>query len=243
VSTVRGQSRVIISATCFADADAAIAMATILARKVKGNLLGLLVEDESILRYADLPFAKVIAFQPGTPQPVTSKTMAAAFQRDAKVFKAILEKTATDASVNWSFESKRGRMMPLLHSVASKGDFILLGHQRSPISSGEIIYLNYADAEKSDFQELAIQVAREMDIPIQVISPLGEDNSTVGTFRNTKEGGSEATFSARREDQLLDYLGNKSLRAVFVAAAPDQELDIHNILEAARCPVVYLVQR
>ncbi len=234
MTTGKRQSRVIISATCFADADAAIAMATNLAQKVKGDLLGLLVEEESILRHADLPFSKVVAFQSGTPQQVTAKAMAAAFRSDARIFKTNLAKTAMDASLNWSFESRRGRMMSLVHSVAAKGDLVLLGHQQAPVLNSEIVYLNFAGGGEGNFEELANRIAVEMEIPLQVISPVKTGD------RQSPE--TDGTITARHLDQVLEFLRSKSLKAVFVAMRPEQDLDIHKILEAARCPVVYLVQ-
>jgi hypothetical protein len=231
LNTGKRQSKVIISATCFADADAAIVMAISLAQKVKGDLFGLLVEDESILRYADLPFAKVVAFQSGTPQQVTPEAMASAFRSDARTFKAILAKSAMDASINWSFESKRGQMMSLLHSMASKGDLILLGHQQSPMLSGEIIYLDYSDANDSNFRKLANQIADEMNVPFQVISS-GNTQASAGEYITTHHS----------EDQVLELLHNKSLNAVFIAASEKEDPDIYKILEAARCPIIYLVK-
>jgi hypothetical protein len=242
LNTGKRQSRVIISATCFADADAAIVLAISLAQKVKGDLYGLLVEDESILRYADLPFAKVIAFQSGTPQQVTPEAMASAFRSDARIFKAILAKSAMDASINWSFESKRGRMMPLLHSVASKGDLILLGHQQSPMLNGEIVYLDYSDADDSNFRKLANQIAREMNVPLQVISSIKCENKTSFSSGNRQASGRENTTTYHSEDQVLELLHNKSLKAAFIAVSEKNDLDIYKILEAARCPIIYLVK-
>ncbi len=241
MTTGKRQNRIIISATCFADADAAIVIATNLAKKVKGDLLGLLVEEESILRHADLPFSKVIAFQSGTLQKVTPEAMAAAFRSDARFFKTILEKMAMDACVNWSFESRRGQMMSLVHGMESKGDLILLGHQQTAMSEGEIVYLNFSDGDDSSFEELASQIALEMNIPFQVISPLKTDDQTAASSRNLPSPDKSGTPTARHENQVLEFLRSKSLKAVFVALC-EQDLDIQKILEAARCPVIYLVQ-
>lgn len=230
MNTVKRQSRVIISATCFADADAAIVMAINLARKVKGDLFGLLVEDESILSYADMPFAKVVAFQSGAPQLVTLEAMTSAFRSDARTFETILAKSAMEASINWSFESKRGRMMPLLNSVAAKGDLILLGHQQSPMSGGEIIYMDYGSAKNSSFRKLANQIADEMNVPFQVISLPGKQLQE-----------EEKIAAYQSENRILKRLQNKSLNAVFIEADEANNLDIYKIQEAARCPVIYLV--
>ncbi len=243
MNTGKHQSKVIISATCFADADAAIVMATSLAQKVKGAVHGLLVEDESILQYANLPLANAVAFQSGIPRRVTPEAMAAAFRSDARIFKTILAKTASEASINWSFESKPGRLMPLLHSVSTKGDLVLLGHQRTPMMSDEIVYLNYGDSGDGNFLELANQVAREMNVPFQVISTMKSENKASISSGNRQTSGRDNITNDQSEDQVLELLQNKSLKAAFIMAGEDNELDIYEILEAARCPIIYLVQK
>ena len=162
--------RVIIGATCFADADAAIAMAASLAKMVEGEILGLLVEDDSILSYADLPFAKTLTFQQGTLQPVTRKTMDSAFLRDARVFERRLANAASQTAVNWSFEHKRGQMMPLLQSAASAGDFIFLGYQQTGIVRGEIIFIDFVGDDASDLLDLSKAIASEMGLGLHTVS-------------------------------------------------------------------------
>ncbi|MCP4181997.1 MAG: hypothetical protein GY761_01555 [Hyphomicrobiales bacterium] len=243
MNTGKHQSKVIISATCFADADAAIAMATSLAQKVKGVVHGLLVEDESILRHANLPLAKAVAFQSGIPRRVTPKAMASAFRRDARMFKTILAKTANEASINWSFESKPGQLMPLLHSVSSKGDLVLLGHQRTPMTSDEIVYLNYGDSGDGSFLELANQVAREMNVPFQVISFMKSESKTSFSSGTGSASGRDNITTHHSVNQVLELLYKKSLKAAFIVVGEDNNLDIYEILEAARCPIVYLVQK
>ena len=231
MNTGKRQSRVIISATCFADADGAIAMATILAQKLNSDVYGLLVEDEAILQYANQPVANAVAFQSGIRQQVTPEAMAFAFRSDARIFKAILAKAAREASINWSFESKRGRLMPLLHSLSSKGDMVLLGYQRTPMISDEIIFLNYGNSGDSNFLELANQIAQESKVPFQAISS--------GKMQASERDNATINHS---EDQVLELLHSKSLRAVFVAVSAEQDFDADKILEAARCPIIYLVQ-
>ena len=107
MNSIDQQNRIIISATCFADAGASMGIAAVIAQIVKSDLLGLLVEEESILRFADLPSASVVALESRTQQRVTPSAMDKAYQRDAIAFKIILAKVAKDASINWSFQQTR----------------------------------------------------------------------------------------------------------------------------------------
>jgi hypothetical protein len=168
--------------------------------------------------------------------------MASAFRSDARIFKAILAKSAMDASIKWSFESKRGRMMPILHSLASKGDLILLGYQQSSILSGEIVYLNNADADDSNFRELASQIAHEMNVPFQVISSKKSESRTTTSPDSRQYPVSDNITTNQSEDQVLELLHKKSLKAAFIAIGAEQEFYIDKILEAARCPIICLVQ-
>ena len=132
--------------------------------------------------------------------------------------------------------------MSLVHTVAVKGDLILLGHQQIPMLNGEIVYLNFADGDDSRFEELANQIALEMDAPLQVVSPFKTEDGTTASSRDRQSTKTDTTITRHHEEQVLEFLRSKSLKAVFVAVGPEQDLDIHKILEAARCPVIYLVQ-
>ena len=216
--------RVIIGATCFADADAAIGMAASLAKIVEGEVLGVLVEDDSILTYADLPFAKTVTFQQGVLQPVTRKTMDSAFQRDARVFERRLASAASQTAVKWSFERKRGQMMPLLQSTATAGDFIFLGYQQTGISRGEIVFIDFVGDEASHLLGLSKAIASEMGLGLQ----------TVNLSEHEKLG---------PETGVLDYLRKTSPAAVIIAFDNRHNLDLLDILETARCPVILCMQK
>ena len=168
MKTISHRPRVVVSATCFADADAAIKIATRLAQTIGGEVLGILVEDESISRFAELPFAKVLAFPAGSHQPdmpqVNSRAMQIAFQRDAGDFRRILAKTARDSSVDWQFESKRGKIVSIMSSTARKGDLVLLGYQQARRFSGEILYVSYTDTMDTRLLEIGKMLASDLHV-------------------------------------------------------------------------------
>jgi len=216
--------RVIIGATCFADADTAISMAANLAKIVEAEILGLLVEDESILTYADLPFAKTLTYQRGAVQPVTRKAMDSAFQRDARTFERRLASAADQTEVNWSFEHKRGQMMSLIQSEASAGDFIFLGYQQTGIARGEIVFIDFIGNDDAlHLLDLSKIIANEMKLGLQ----------TINLTNNEK---------LDQETGVLDYLRKTSPAAVIVAIDNQHNLDLLDILETARCPVILYKQ-
>lgn len=217
--------RIIVGATCFADADAAIEMAANLARMVKGEVLGLLVEDDSILDYADLPFAKILTFQHGKVQPVTRKTMDSAFQRDARNFERRLANAAEQIAVKWSFERKRGQMMPLLHSAASAGDFIFLGYKKTGLPRGEIVYIDFVGKASDPVLDLSKAISGEMRLGLKTINLSEIESQNNGNITNT-----------------LNYLRKTSPTAVIVVTDNRHNLDLLDILETARCPVILSVQ-
>ncbi len=248
MNTPNRRRRVIVSATCFADADAAIKIAARLARKIQGDVLGLLIEDEAISRYAELPFAKTLAFQPATQQPVTSRAMRIAFERDAQRFKTILAKAARNASIEWSFESKRGKTIPLLHSTASKGDFILLGYQQMRASQGEIICLIDAGGNDASLLNIGKTLAQEMNIPLHQITLInhGKETPDKSSGRQLAHAhlisDQSTTISTLNRDELLEYLRKSSPTAVFATAHIDNGDYLSTIQEAARCSVVLSIQ-
>lgn len=252
MNTLTRRRRVIISATCFADADAAIAIATRLAQKIEGDVLGLLVEDETILRYAQLPFAKAMVFHSGTRQPVisqvTTRSMNEAFQRDARFFQSILAKAANEASLDWTFESKRGSLISLLHSVATKGDFILLGYQQTRPARGEIICIGFADKKDELLLELGQRLARDMNVPLHTIALKALQNENVTETANmqapeqSKGEHPSSPVSGIGRGDLLEYLRKASPTAVLISTDIEQDTDLAAIRDAARCPVVLSVQ-
>lgn len=217
--------RIIVGATCFADADAAIEMAANLAHMVKGEVLGLLVEDDSILHYADLPFAKTLTFQHGKAQPVTRKTMDSAFQRDARNFERRLASAADQIAVKWSFERKRGQMMPLLHSAANAGDFIFLGYKKTGLPRGEIVFIDFVDKDATPELDLSKAIAAEMRLGLKTINLSQAKNQNNGSVAIA-----------------LNYLRKTSPTAVIVVTDNKHNLDLLDILETARCPVILSVQ-
>ncbi len=229
-------NRVIIGATCFADADGAIAMAAILARKLEGEILGLLIEDDAILRIAYLPSAKTLAFKGGSVQSITPEAMESAFQRDAKDFQRRLTRAAGQMAVNWSFERKRGQMMSLLQSVASTGDVVFLGHQRTSFSKGEIIFIDDTHGEKTHLLDMGMEISREMDLSLQRINLSKSDEPLT-----KPETGLLSTVSVSSKDEMLEYLHKTNPSAVFVALKTGHNFDLHEILEAARCPVILAI--
>ena len=239
MNSIDQQNRIIISATCFADAGASMGIAAVIAQIVKSDLLGLLVEDESILRFADLPSASVVALESRTQQRVTPSAMDKAYQRDAIAFKIILAKVAKDASINWSFQHKRGQSMPLVKSLALKGDLILLGHQLARNARGEIVCLSYDEDNQKGLQKLAVKVAHQLQSPFHSITAMKSAKTKRSIAAGMKEHGSLPSGDYFHEDEVLDYLGKTSLKAVFLSASVNQKIDINKIFEAARCPIIF----
>jgi len=231
------RKRVIVGATCFADADAAIEMAAKLARKVEADVLGLLVEDDAIVRYARSPSAKTLTFQRGSRQHVTPKTMGRAFQRDARVFEHRLSSAARQAAVRWSFERQRGHIIPLLHSVAVAGDFIFLGYQKTPLARGQIVFIDHGGKGEGQLFNLSKEIAQEMGLALQTIHlsksekpPSRADSDLFSMALNASE------------QEMLDYLRTASPTAVIVAISPQHHFDLDEMLKAARCSVILAVQ-
>lgn len=233
VTSKRHHNRVIIGATCFADADGAITMAAILARKLQGEILGLLVEDDAILRYANFPTATTMTFKSGLAQSVTPEIMAKAFQRDANIFERELTKAAKQVAVRSSFEHQRGQLMPLLQSIASTGDIIFLGYQRTSVAKGKIIFINETPENESPLLELGMEIAHEMHLTLQTINLVKTTQPAPKSDINPN-----STVAVHDKSDLLEYLHKENPTAVIIAPTPENSLDLYKILGAARCPLI-----
>lgn len=243
MKTISHRPRVIVSATCFADADAAIKTATRLAQAIGGEVLGILVEDEAISRFAELPFAKVLAFpvaahQPDMPQ-VNSRAMRIAFQRDAGDFRSILAKTARDASVDWKFESKRGQIVSIMNASARKGDFVLLGYQQARQFSGEILYISYTETMDTRLVEIGKTLASDLHVSLHTVNVIAsrepEEN---GPIVAQKPGLTHNNFD---QDELMSYLQKASPSLVLFSMPMNDDFNIRFLQDVARCSIMLSV--
>lgn len=123
--------RVIVPFDAASDTRHAIAIAARLAAHAKARLHGVFIEDEDLLRLAQLPFARHVTFGVGAG-PLSAKEVERQLHGAAERLRRELAAVARHHRVEWSFEVVRlAAEDPLV--TATEGDLIVAGPLTRPI--------------------------------------------------------------------------------------------------------------
>lgn len=133
--------RVVLGATCFADAESSLEIALGIAVETGGELHGLLIEEETILVFSGNPAARTISPRGETRGSPGLGRMQAAFRQDASRFEESLSRAAADRAVRWRFSHRPGRLTAVLSEETSAGDLVLLSGEPLQREPGEIVLL------------------------------------------------------------------------------------------------------
>ena len=106
---------------------AALEAAAHLAADTGAELLGLYVEDESLLRGAELPLSRVVGSFSGTVFPIGRSGIEHQLKAQAERARRAMEAVALRARLRWSFRVMRGAVTASLGAASSGADIISLG--------------------------------------------------------------------------------------------------------------------
>lgn len=228
--------RVVLMATCYADAEAAAGPAIWLARRLDTGLLGVLVEDENILSYAAFSSARFFTESGDEVIAVSAERMRAAFGSDTAAFRDLFEGAEQSGVPRWRAEVRRGRLPAVLRATAQKGDLVVLGFRKLKTHTGGIVAV-LRDVADLALAGLAARRAAEMSRPLTVLVD--------ATQAELAEAVAEDAAFARAA--VLHFSDLAGLRAIlspmaseilFLHARGDLKDALGAVVEAARCPVV-----
>lgn len=124
--------RVVLALEPDGHAGSAVAMALALARHFAADLLGLMIEDEALLRAAALPFATEVSREGGVERRLDTAAVERRFRRAARhLHEALLSQTPAGDSTT-QVRSVRGRLPRLLQDYGAAADILIVG--RAPAS-------------------------------------------------------------------------------------------------------------
>lgn len=98
------------------------------------ELVGVFVEDETLLRLADLPVTWEVGAKTATVRGMDSMTVARQFRAQSTQLRRILARTARQNGVSWRFHVARGRVVPELLAVVEPTDLLGMGRMGWPLS-------------------------------------------------------------------------------------------------------------
>ena len=131
--------RILVALDASPHSFAALDAAARLAAHLEAELFGLYVEDEDLLRGAELPITRMVGSFSGEVRPVARGDMEQQLQTQAARAQQALEHIAGMAHLRWSFKVARGGVAREVLAAAAEADLISLGHCGwSPLDSRRI---------------------------------------------------------------------------------------------------------
>ncbi|MDF1774747.1 MAG: hypothetical protein P1V13_01870 [Rhizobiaceae bacterium] len=243
------QWRIIVGATSFADANSAIALAVGLASELDGEINACLIDDEAVLAYAALPFARTIFPGGGKAEPVTLQAMQSAFRRDAEGFRKAIENAASLGAFRWTFQQKRGELRSLLPTALGERDIVVIGRQRLHGRAGDLYVLDDASQPAERLYAMALRTADRLKVPINVLI-WGKDAAAVDARQTwVEQTWVEQTCSNSNvpiqcvcgtafDRTVLDAIAKNSPAAMMLSRSVADQLDLEQLLDIGRCPVL-----
>ncbi|PWE31404.1 hypothetical protein DDZ14_12890 [Maritimibacter sp. 55A14] len=229
--------RVILGATCYADAEAALHLAVELGRRLGAEIQGLLVSDETILSAAGHPKARVVSYSGTSVSQVTAEAMRSAFRADARLFERQLQRRAAAAALGVSFRAEPGRLASVLAGAAGAGDLVIFGYRRAIRDGDSVVLVAGGDGMTTDALRTAVQLRAILRKRLVVLTAATRQREVVAALADLGEGPAELRVVSSDAD-LLRALDRMSPAAVVMASAPADLALVVQVVEAARSPVI-----
>lgn len=213
--------RLLLGATCYADARESIDIAALLARKLNLDISAYLLEDEATLLASDLPHAKVTN-PSGTTLPVSASEMRDAFHRDAQAFQQALSIKAKRSRLDWTFTQIAGTFESVLDEEGGRKSLSLFGYNRlhqPPSGTKSLIVVAFEGKELDpSVDQLALALAEETGGQIETIAL-------------------DVQFD---QSQLIAFLQGQNLAALIISDPLVRKIGVDTVINAGRCPVVII---
>lgn len=223
---------ILIGASSFADANAAMKILRRLRFGAQMRLGGLFVEELTATALCGLPNQRVVSTSGMlvvAPSPPQFRTV---IEAEMKAFRNTLASIAETTGTRWSFERSIGDLVQQSMQAAATWDVIIFGHQALHPVRGKIVLLHGPDADSDDAASLAGHLAKAVFADIE--------NMYVGAARSGSQG---ERHHYETIGSAIQALARMNVQAVVLdisrgpVRTPEQ---LRQLLEAARCPVIAL---
>ncbi|MFP4274934.1 MAG: hypothetical protein ACLFRU_07900 [Paracoccaceae bacterium] len=160
--------RLLIAATSFADAQAALRLAERLGTGLASDLLGLMVEETEALALAQLPGRQVVTQSGRMMPPPAPEALRRMLDREARAFEQGLARLAEAQMLRWSFRREGGELVRgvLAALQGGQGDLLILGQGTARGPLGAILALG---PEAGAAAQLARQLGKALGRPVEVL--------------------------------------------------------------------------
>jgi hypothetical protein len=125
--------RVIVGLDPAAGSRMLLEAAADLAGEMQAELLGLFVENQDLLHFAGLPFAREVGFESATRRALDVESMERSLRALARDARQMLEAVAGATRVPWSFRVVRGAPAAALLAAAEESDLVIARLDAPPV--------------------------------------------------------------------------------------------------------------
>jgi len=160
--------RLLIAASSYSDAQAALRLAERLGAGLASDLLGLMVEETEALDLAQLPGRQLVTHSGRMRPPPAPEALRRMLDREARAFEQGLARLAEAQMLRWSFRREGGELVRgvLAALQGGQGDLLILGRGMMRGPAGCILALG---PEGGAAAGLAQQLGAALGLPVEVL--------------------------------------------------------------------------
>jgi len=129
-----GVRRILVALDSSPHGRAALAEAIALAERQGAEIVGLFVEDEELLRFAGLPFAREFGVCDPRGRPLGLREMERRLRAQGIAMRTEMEREAARTRISWTFRVARGRVAAEVVAAGEQADVIFIGRTREQAS-------------------------------------------------------------------------------------------------------------
>lgn len=230
--------------------------AAFLAVELEAKLQGLFVEDADLLQVAELPFTREVVLFSAQERRFEGGALDRSLKIVAKRVQMELARVAEGARLSWSFETVRGRRIPLLLEVGATSDVLIVARPRQkrwrPESGDQlsasrgVIYLVYIDTPSAEHALItALVLARQKGRQLVVLVPQegkGQTSLAVRAAGRLAELQPQASVREMAFPMGVENLCKQSGGEAIILPADMPEVQdpvwFQSLLDKVRCPLV-----
>ena len=226
-------SRILIGASSFADAAAALRLIERIIRELQPSLGGILVDETTPLAICELPNQRVISASGQVSLAPQRAQVNAMIEADARAFRKSLSHIAETAGASWTFERGIGDLLQKSLDIGTASDILVLAQRKTHPVRGKVVLLSSSTASESKVMDMSRLLAQNLSAD-HIVMAVDETDKRLDASGGTGPG------HFRTLTDVLSRLARINAQAVILdlAQGPVRSIEeLRQLVDVARCPV------
>ena len=242
-----GECAVILTVDAESYALATIDLAVAMAVSIKTGLHGLFIEDEDLLRIAELPFTREIAFPTARERSTDALIMQRFMRAMAGQFRKYLAQSAQTSQIQWSYDYVCGRARDIGLESDQNTTYTIVGHSvfRQPESTyslrrRKVLLIENHSPHILNALQVVINLLANKKVEVTVIKNCDNaETSAAIILQHAFASGSKISVSELEHDQLPEVLSGAGSIFDYVIVSRQEPIErLREILARSLCPVI-----